>query len=171
VLELSDCLGLDLAYPLARHRKLLPDFLQRMVAVHAETKAHAYGAANSDRPVVAIGLLTHIDPRTNLVRRVASDAKPSSPNSGVISVVAVYSDGNVIEMATIGREGCRRSAGFFGARRSSARLLVQIPGSVAKMSCAAFNRATRRARNGLALPIARGIRRMGEGQKSESARQ
>ena len=46
-----------------------------MVAVHAETKAHAYGAANSDRPVVAIGLLTHIDPRTNLVRRVASDAK------------------------------------------------------------------------------------------------
>jgi CRP-like cAMP-binding protein len=28
------------------------------------------------------------------------------PYSGVISVVAVYSDGNVIEMATIGREGC-----------------------------------------------------------------
>src|SRR5262249_55684786 len=28
------------------------------------------------------------------------------PNSGVISAVAVYVDGNVIEMATIGREGC-----------------------------------------------------------------
>jgi hypothetical protein len=28
------------------------------------------------------------------------------PDSGVISVVAVYADGNVIEMATIGREGC-----------------------------------------------------------------
>jgi hypothetical protein len=28
------------------------------------------------------------------------------PDSGVISVVAVYADGSVIEMATIGREGC-----------------------------------------------------------------
>src|SRR5215469_14141836 len=63
------------------------------------------------------------------------------PNSGVISVVAVYSDGNVIEMATIGREGCTGVQAFFGARRSSARLLVQIPGSAAKMSGAAFNRA------------------------------
>jgi hypothetical protein len=44
VLELSDCLGLDLANPLARYRKLLADFLQRVVAVHAKTKAHAYDA-------------------------------------------------------------------------------------------------------------------------------
>src|SRR5215831_6261770 len=63
------------------------------------------------------------------------------PNSGVISVVAVYADGNVIEMATIGREGCAGVQAFFGASRSSARLLVQIPGSVARMSRAAFNRA------------------------------
>ena len=28
------------------------------------------------------------------------------PDSGVVSAVAVYSDGSVIEMATIGREGC-----------------------------------------------------------------
>jgi CRP-like cAMP-binding protein len=63
------------------------------------------------------------------------------PNSGVISVVAVYSDGNVIEMATIGREGCAGVQAFFGARRSSARLLVQIPGSAARMSRAAFNSA------------------------------
>jgi CRP-like cAMP-binding protein len=63
------------------------------------------------------------------------------PNVGVISVVAVYADGNVIEMATIGREGFAGVQAFFGARRSSARLLVQIPGSAAKMSRAAFNRA------------------------------
>ena len=63
------------------------------------------------------------------------------PNSGVISIVAVYADGNVIEMATIGREGCAGVEAFFGARRSSARLLVQIPGSAVKMSRAAFNRA------------------------------
>jgi CRP-like cAMP-binding protein len=63
------------------------------------------------------------------------------PNSGVISVVAVYADGNVIEMATIGREGFAGVQTFFGARRSSARLLVQIPGSAAKMSRATFDRA------------------------------
>ena len=63
------------------------------------------------------------------------------PNSGVISIVAVYADGNVIEMATIGREGCTGVQAFFGARRSFARLLVQIPGSAARMPRAAFNRA------------------------------
>jgi CRP-like cAMP-binding protein len=63
------------------------------------------------------------------------------PNSGVISVMAVYADGNVIEMATVGREGCAPVKAFFSARQSSARLLVQIPGSAAKMSRAAFNRA------------------------------
>jgi CRP-like cAMP-binding protein len=73
------------------------------------------------------------------------------PNSGVISIVAVYSDGNVIEMATIGREGCTGVQAFFGARRSSARLLVQIPGSAAKMSRAAFNRAMK------SVPSFRGV--------------
>jgi CRP-like cAMP-binding protein len=63
------------------------------------------------------------------------------PNNGVLSVVAVYADGNVIEMATIGREGFAGVQAFLGARRSSARLLVQIPGSAAKMSRAAFNQA------------------------------
>ena len=63
------------------------------------------------------------------------------PNSGVLSVVAVYADGSVIEMATIGREGCTGMQAFFGAKSSSVRLLVQIPGSAAKMSRAAFARA------------------------------
>src|SRR6202045_3547804 len=63
------------------------------------------------------------------------------PDSGVVSVVAVYSDGSVIEMATIGREGCTGVQAVFGAKSSSVRLLVQIPGSAAKMSRAAFTRA------------------------------
>src|SRR5471032_2197486 len=63
------------------------------------------------------------------------------PDSGVISVVAVYSNGSVIEMATIGREGFTDVKAVFGAKHSSARLLVQIPGSAAKMSRAAFTRA------------------------------
>src|SRR5665811_1315522 len=63
------------------------------------------------------------------------------PDSGVVSVVAVYPDGSIIEMATIGREGCAGVQAVFGAKSSSARLLVQIPGSAAKMSRAAFMRA------------------------------
>jgi CRP-like cAMP-binding protein len=63
------------------------------------------------------------------------------PHSGVVSVVAVYADGNVIEMATIGREGCSGVQALLGAKISSVRLLVQIPGSAAKMSRAAFIRA------------------------------
>jgi CRP-like cAMP-binding protein len=63
------------------------------------------------------------------------------PDSGVVSVVAVYADGNVIEMATIGREGCSGVQAILGAKRSSVQLLVQIPGSAAKMSRAAFTQA------------------------------
>ena len=63
------------------------------------------------------------------------------PDSGVVSVVAVYSDGSIIEMATIGREGFTGVTAVFGAKCSSFRLLVQIPGTAAKMSRAAFTRA------------------------------
>jgi CRP-like cAMP-binding protein len=56
-------------------------------------------------------------------------------------VVAVYADGSIIEMATIGREGCTSVQAIFGATSSSVRLLVQIPGGAAKMSRAAFTRA------------------------------
>ena len=63
------------------------------------------------------------------------------PDSGVVSVVAVYADGSIIEMATIGREGCTAVQAVFGAKSSSVRFLVQIPGGATKMSLAAFARA------------------------------
>jgi CRP-like cAMP-binding protein len=63
------------------------------------------------------------------------------PDSGVLSVVAVYADGSIIEMATIGREGCSGMQAVFGAKSSSIRILVQIPGSAAKISRVAFARA------------------------------
>ena len=63
------------------------------------------------------------------------------PDSGVVSAVAVYADGSIIEMATIGREGCTAVQAIVGAERSSVRLLVQIPGSAAKMPRAAFTQA------------------------------
>ena len=63
------------------------------------------------------------------------------PDSGVVSLLAVYADGSIIEMATIGREGCTGVQAVFDAKNSSAQLLVQIPGSAARMSRAAFTRA------------------------------
>ena len=63
------------------------------------------------------------------------------PDIGVVSVVAVYADGSIIEMATIGREGCSAVQAVFGAKVSSVRLLSQIPGDAAKMSRATFTRA------------------------------
>ena len=63
------------------------------------------------------------------------------PDSGVVSVVAVYPDGSIIEMATIGREGFTDVQAVFGAKTSSVRLLVQIQGSAAKISRAAFTQA------------------------------
>ena len=63
------------------------------------------------------------------------------PDSGVVSVVAVYPDGSLIEMATIGREGGTGFQAVFGAKTSSARLLVQAPGTAARMSRLAFRHA------------------------------
>src|SRR5215510_12816166 len=65
------------------------------------------------------------------------------PDSGVISVLAVYSNGQAIEMATIGREGCTGVQAVFGAKSSSARYFAQIPGTSAKMSRRAFAQAMR----------------------------
>src|ERR1700732_5149887 len=73
------------------------------------------------------------------------------PDSGVVSVVAVYSDGSIIEMATSGREGCTGVQAVFGAKSSSVQLLVQIPGGAARMSRAAF------AREMESMPSFRGI--------------
>jgi CRP-like cAMP-binding protein len=63
------------------------------------------------------------------------------PEHGVISVVAVYTDGRSIEMATIGREGCTGFQAVFGARRTSSRFLVQVPGSTSKMPIRVFRQA------------------------------
>jgi CRP-like cAMP-binding protein len=63
------------------------------------------------------------------------------PETSVISVVAVYEDGGLIEMATIGREGCTGAQAVFGARVSPSRLLVQIPGVATRMPRDVFLRA------------------------------
>lgn len=61
------------------------------------------------------------------------------PGSGVISILAVYPDGHTIEMATIGREGSTAIQAVFGAKSSSVRLLVQVPGQAMCMTRSAFD--------------------------------
>jgi CRP-like cAMP-binding protein len=73
------------------------------------------------------------------------------PESGVVSVVAVYADSNIIEMARIGREVCSGVQAVLSPRASSARFLVQIPGAAAKMPRAAFDRAMK------SMPSFRGL--------------
>lgn len=88
-------------------------------------------------------ILPHLERITCSPEQVLLDADSSLeyvyfPDSGVISIVAVYADGNVIEMATVGREGCTGFQAVFGAERSSVRFLVQLPGTAAKMPRRAF---------------------------------
>jgi CRP-like cAMP-binding protein len=91
-------------------------------------------------------LLPHLEHVRCRREEVLADADSSLdhvffPDSGVVSVMAVYSDGGTIEMATIGREGCTGVQAVFGAKASSARFFVQIPGSAARVSRATFMRA------------------------------
>jgi CRP-like cAMP-binding protein len=91
-------------------------------------------------------LITQLDPLPCERGQVLVDADSPLDNvffldSGVVSVVAVYEDGSIIEMATIGREGCTGFQAIFGDKESSVRFLVQIPGSAARMSRSAFLRA------------------------------
>jgi hypothetical protein len=64
------------------------------------------------------------------VRDVLLDADNRSdhvffPDNCIISVVAVYVNGDIIEMATIGREGFTGFQATFGVKMSAVRFLVQ----------------------------------------------
>jgi CRP-like cAMP-binding protein len=88
-------------------------------------------------------LLPHLEQIPCCPKEVLLDADSALdsvffPDSGVISIVAVYADGSVIEMATVGREGSTAFQAIFGAKRSSVRFLVQLPGTAWKMPRRAF---------------------------------
>lgn len=60
------------------------------------------------------------------------------PLSGVISIVAEYDDGSIIEMATIGREGCTGSIPLLGGELASATHLIQMEGESITLPLARF---------------------------------
>jgi CRP-like cAMP-binding protein len=63
------------------------------------------------------------------------------PDNCIISAVAVYTNGDMIEMATIGREGATGFQAIFDVKISAVRFLVQVPGNATRLSRAAFTRA------------------------------
>jgi hypothetical protein len=63
------------------------------------------------------------------------------PDSGVVSVLAVYADGSTIEMATVGREGLHRVSGLFWRQRVLRPLSRPNPGDRRKdLACSVYPR-------------------------------
>ncbi|WP_426959624.1 Crp/Fnr family transcriptional regulator [Muricoccus radiodurans] len=62
------------------------------------------------------------------------------PRSGVASMLSEMTDGSIVEVATVGREGVLGLPLVLDAGQSAQRVLVQIPGEADRMTAAAFAR-------------------------------
>ena len=60
------------------------------------------------------------------------------PNTGVVSMLTVLSDGSAVEIATIGNEGMTDVSVFLGLEESDSRLLIQVPGTAMRMESDRF---------------------------------
>jgi len=76
------------------------------------------------------------------------------PESCVVSIVAVMSDGSAVETATVGREGMVGLAIFLGTDRVSAQAFCQVPGDAFRLAARVLQRETRRGRR---LPALLGL--------------
>jgi CRP-like cAMP-binding protein len=63
------------------------------------------------------------------------------PLSGVVSLISVMQGGEVVETATIGREGAIGAFGGLGPWNAFSRAVVRLPGTAAVMSVAHFQAA------------------------------
>jgi CRP-like cAMP-binding protein len=64
------------------------------------------------------------------------------PQTGMISLLVVTSNGELIETATVGREGAVGLHRGFGERRSFTRATVQMPGRFSMISAPAFEKVS-----------------------------
>lgn len=60
------------------------------------------------------------------------------PQSGMISLLVVTRDGDMVETSTIGREGAVGLHGGFGERRSFTRATMQVPGRISTITTHRF---------------------------------
>jgi signal-transduction protein with cAMP-binding, CBS, and nucleotidyltransferase domain len=65
------------------------------------------------------------------------------PATGVLSFVAVYPNGDLLQAASVGREGCSGVGAMFGAASSSFMISVPISGSFHRMSRSAFQHSVK----------------------------
>jgi CRP-like cAMP-binding protein len=61
------------------------------------------------------------------------------PESSVVSMNTVFTDGTAVDMVSIGREGCTGVSAVLGAKMSPVRILTQIPGTAMRMSRRTFS--------------------------------
>src|ERR1700709_2914453 len=109
--------------PGRRHRWNLVDpglFFHKMSGLSHSPRSRLLLARPQDNLARLMPDLEHINCQRNdvLMDADASLENVFFPDSGVISVVAVYANGDIIEMATIGREGCSGVQAAFGAQTS-----------------------------------------------------
>ena len=67
------------------------------------------------------------------------------PHQGMISLLAVMSDGQGIETATVGSEGVVGAMSGFGIRRGFTRAVVQAPLVASRISCTQFQAAVQKS--------------------------
>ncbi len=67
------------------------------------------------------------------------------PHQGMISLLAVMSDGEGIETATVGNEGVVGAMSGFGIRRGLARAVVQAPLVASRISSLQFQAAVQKS--------------------------
>lgn len=60
------------------------------------------------------------------------------PNHGVLSMLTVLGNGDLVEIATVGNEGMCDLSVFLGLKISSSRLLCQVPGDTLRMKTDTF---------------------------------
>lgn len=65
------------------------------------------------------------------------------PHTAIISLLAVMRDGQTVETATVGRAGAVGSVAGFGPWRAFARVVVQMPGTAARIPSSRFRAAIR----------------------------
>jgi CRP-like cAMP-binding protein len=85
----------------------------------------------------------HLEPLWLEQRQVAFDVNMPIeyvyfPEDGVISIVSVMKDGQVVEVATVGNEGMIGLPVFLGATRTLGQAFCQVPGSAFRMKTEAF---------------------------------
>ena len=94
-------------------------------------------------PAVYAAMLPHLElVRFPLGKIVLEPGQPLDtvyfPNHGVLSMLTVLENGDLVEIATIGNEGMADLSVFLGLKISSSRLLCQVPGDTLCMKTGIF---------------------------------